>query len=195
LLIAACTTPLAALGAPKFGYVHCSSGEEQLPTLVYSPNPNPYFAMPDGSLKCGDKVQVLVREGPWLRIALPGGDERYIAMPAISQRKDRFVALDLPAPPEVRPKIGWVQPRSIYSPNPESTQKALKAGIHGTVIVGLTVSADGRARDVRVLVGLGYGLDERALEAVQSWKFEPALQDGIPIDFKCAVEVSFPPGN
>jgi len=197
LLIAACTNPLVARGAAKFGYVHCSSGEEQLPTLVYS-DPNPPFSIPVGSLKCGEKVRVLGREGPWLKIALVGSDERYIAVRAISQRKDRFVALDLPAPPEPiesRPKTGKVRPRSIYSPNPEYTQEALNAGIHGMVILTLTVGADGLARDVKVVVGLGYGLDEKAVKAVQSWKFEPALQDGVPIEFRCAVEVSFPPGK
>jgi TonB family protein len=193
LLTAACMTPLAALGAPKFAYVHCSSGEEHFPALVYSPKPDPYFAMPAGSLNCGEKVQVLGREGPWLKIVLAGGDERYIAMTAISQRKDRVVAFDLPSPPEYRPKTGRVPPRPTHSPNPESTQEALDAGIHRMVILKLTVGADGLARDVKVLVGLGYGLDERARKAVQSWKFEPALQDGIPVDFRCAVEVSFPP--
>jgi TonB family protein len=167
---------------------------------MYSRNPNPYFSIsiPVGSLNCGEKVQVLGREGPWLKIALVGGDERYIAVTAVSQRKDRFVALDLPAPPEpstLRPKIGKVPPRVIYSPNPESTQGAVKAGIHGTVVLALTFGRDGRAHDVKVLVGLGYGLDERAVEAVQSWKFEPALQDGIPIDFKGAAEVTFLSGK
>ena len=148
-----------------------------------------------GSLNCGEKVKVLGREGPWLRIALIDGNERYIAVPAISQRKDRFVALDLPAPPDLRSKTGKVPPRAIYSPNPEYTQEARKAGVHGTVVLALTFGAEGRAHDVKVLVGLGYGLDERAVEAVQSWKFEPALQEGIPVDFKGAVEVDFLSGR
>jgi protein TonB len=93
------------------------------------------------------------------------------------------------------PKTGKVPPRPTYSPNPEYTQNALDAGIHGVVILKLTVGADGAAHDVKVLHGLGYGLDDRAVETVQSWKFEPALQDGIPIDFTCAVEVSFPLGK
>lgn len=194
LLIAACAIPLAARGAPKFGYVHCSSREEHFPNLVYS-NPNPYVSLPVGSLNCGEKVKVLGREGPWLRIALIDGNERYIAVPAISQRKDRFVALDLPAPPDLRSKTGKVPPRAIYSPNPEYTQEARKAGVHGTVVLALTFGAEGRAHDVKVLVGLGYGLDERAVEAVQSWKFEPALQEGIPVDFKGAVEVDFLSGR
>ena len=153
------------------------------------------FHLPVATLNCGEKVQVLGREGPWLRIASNDSTARYINFTAISRKKNRFVALDLPAPPDpgaVRPRTGKVPPRAIYTSNPEYTQKALNAGIHGIVILTLTVGADGLAHDVKVIVGLGYGLDERAIEAVQSWKFEPALQDRIPIEFKEAVEVNFP---
>jgi outer membrane biosynthesis protein TonB len=53
--------------------------------------------------------------------------------------------------------------------------------------------ADGKVRDVTPLVRLGYGLDESAVKAVQSWKFGPALRDGSAIDFKTALAVEFAP--
>ena len=70
---------------------------------------------------------------------------------------------------------------------------ALKAGIHGSVILMLTVGVDGKAHGISVVQGLGYGLDESAVKAVQSWKFEPALRSGIPVDAKMAWELEFPP--
>jgi len=117
-------------------------------------------------------------------------------MIAISKMKDRFVAFDFPVLFEPRPKTGKVLPRIIQSKDAAYTQAALKAGIHGYVDLGLTIDADGSVHDVKVLSGLGYGLDESAVKALQAWEFEPALQDGVPIKFRVEVEFSFsPPGK
>jgi TonB family protein len=196
LLLAACAIPVAGLDSSQIGYVDCSSSKEHLPIPVYS---NRCTSIPAARLDCGEKVTVLGREGPWLRIASTDGSQRYIGAASISQRRDRFVAVDLPAPsgqysPDCsvpRPKTGKVPARAIFSPSPEYTKKALKARIEGSVTLALTVGTDGFAHDVKVVVGLGYGLDERAVEAVQLWKFEPALLEGSPIESKMAVEVNF----
>jgi TonB family protein len=117
-------------------------------------------------------------------------------MSAISQMKDRFVPFDLPVLLEPRPKTGKVLPRIVHSTDAAYTQAALKAGIRGYVVLGLIIEADGSVRDVRVISGLGYGLDESAVKALETWQFEPALQDGIPIKSRIAVEFSFsPPGK
>jgi TonB family protein len=150
-------------------------------------------------LNCGEKVRLLGREGPWLRIASTDGVERYIGVASISQRKDRFVAVDLPIPSGQdaadcsvpRSKTGNVSARPVFSPSPEYTKEALKAGIEGSVTLALTVGTDGLVHDVKVMVGLGHGLDERAVAAVQSWKFEPALREGNPIESNMVVEVNF----
>lgn len=185
---------IAAIGIPsagqKVGYVYCSSRDNPLPSVVYS---SPPMSLPVATLNCGDKVQVLGRRESWVRIA----SGRYVAMTTISERKDRYVALTMPLPPEPRPQLpdGTVLPRPIYTPNAEYTQEAQKAGIHGEVIVKATIGADGKVNDVTVLNGLGYGLDESAAKAVQSWRFEPSLKGGTPTDFKTALEVDFPRGN
>jgi TonB family protein len=59
------------------------------------------------------------------------------------------------------------------------------------VVLWLIVGPDGRPRDLRVSRSLGMGLDERALQAVRQWKFEPALKDGHPVAVQMNVEVSF----
>ena len=53
------------------------------------------------------------------------------------------------------------------------------------------VGSDGRVHDVRVQRTLGMGLDERAVEAVKRWKFEPARKDGQPVAVQVNVEVRF----
>lgn len=191
-LIAVRSLPLAAHDNPKVGYVYCSSSDEQrFPILAYSSTAS---LIPVDNLECGEKIYVLGRGGPWLKIATSHGD-RYIAINAISARRDRFVALNIPIPSESteRPKIGRVPPQVTATTQPEYTQAARDFGIHGYVYLKLTIDVGGNVHDVELLRGLGYGLDESAVRAVQLWKFEPALQDGVPIAFKAAVEVSFPP--
>ena len=82
-------------------------------------------------------------------------------------------------------------PRVIYSTKPEYSEQGRKAKREGTCILTLIVEADGRARDFHVVVGLGYGLDEKAVAAVQKWKFEPAMREGKTVPAKGAVEVDF----
>jgi len=96
LLVAVCVIPSAADDTAKTGYVDCSVGDKHLLPPVFS---NPCTSQPVGTLSCGEKVKVLAREGPWLRIASADGSERYIGVGSVSQKKDRFLALDLPSGP------------------------------------------------------------------------------------------------
>ena len=86
---------------------------------------------------------------------------------------------------------GVSPPRQIYAPEPEYSEEASKAKLEGTCVLGLIVGVDGRAHNIRVLTPLGKGLDEKAIDAVNTWKFEPAMKDGHPVSVEIAVEVSF----
>lgn len=86
---------------------------------------------------------------------------------------------------------GVSAPRAIYSPDPEYSERARKAGYGGTCVLGLIVGSNGLPRDIRVTRALGLGLDEKALEAVRSWRFNPAMKDGVPVSVLINVEVSF----
>jgi TonB family protein len=55
----------------------------------------------------------------------------------------------------------------------------------------MIVTPDGRTHDVRVARTAGMGLDEKAIEAVRTWRFEPARKDGQPVAVQISVEVSF----
>ena len=50
---------------------------------------------------------------------------------------------------------------------------------------------NGKPRDVRVARSLGMGLDQKAIQAVRNWKFEPAMKDGKPVAVQINVEVNF----
>jgi len=58
-------------------------------------------------------------------------------------------------------------------------------------VLWLVVDSNGRPRDIRVVRSLGLGLDEKAIEAVRTWKFEPARKAGLPVAVQVNVEVTF----
>jgi TonB family protein len=86
---------------------------------------------------------------------------------------------------------GISAPRPIETPDPVYTDEARRAKIQGTCILWLVVDAQGHPRDIRVMRGLGYGLDAKALETVKQWRFEPAKKGGTPVNVQVSVEVVF----
>jgi protein TonB len=86
---------------------------------------------------------------------------------------------------------GVSAPRALYAPDPEYSEEARKAKYQGTVVLWVVVGADGRPRDIRIARSVGMGLDEKAVEAVRQWRFEPAHRDGTPVAVQINVEVSF----
>ena len=90
-----------------------------------------------------------------------------------------------------RPGRGVTAPRVIYQTDPEFSEEARKAKYQGTCVLGLIVDASGRPTNIRVINALGMGLDEKAIESVRNWKFEPGQKDGHPVAVEIAVEVDF----
>jgi periplasmic protein TonB len=86
---------------------------------------------------------------------------------------------------------GVSAPKAIYAPDPEYSEEARKAKYQGTCVLMLIVGPDGRPRDIRVSRTLGLGLDEKAVEAVKQWKFDPAMKDGKPVAVAISVQVEF----
>ena len=188
--------PSAQETSQRTGYVDCSHQEKNdlVPILL-----NVCTRLPAGNLKCGQKVAVLERQGPWTKITLSDGISRYIDANVLSQVADKFVAFDVNSglidsgPPNCTFKVGGgiSAPHAIYYPDPEYSDKARKAHIQGTLTLSLLVGADGRPHDLKVQRGLGYGLDEEAIKAVKRWKFDPAVRDGKPVEASINIEVSF----
>ena len=82
-------------------------------------------------------------------------------------------------------------PRVVYHVDPEYAEGARREKFQGTCILWVVVSAEGLPRDIRVARVLGHGLDEKAIEAVKQWRFEPARKDGKPVAVAVNVEVAF----
>lgn len=85
-------------------------------------------------------------------------------------------------------------PRVVYKVKPEYTQEALNARRQGTVRIQLVVTRDGTPSEVHeISQPLGFGLDEKAIEAVQQWRFEPGKKNGEPVAVEVQAEVNFRP--
>jgi TonB family protein len=86
---------------------------------------------------------------------------------------------------------GVSAPVVLYKVDPEYSEEARKAKYSGTVVLQLIVDSSGKARDIRVVRSLGLGLDEKAIEAVNKWKFRPGYKGGQPVAVMATIEVNF----
>jgi len=99
-----------------------------------------------------------------------------------------------PDPPQIyHLGEGVSLPKAVFSPTPEYTTEAAKKKIEGTVLLSLIVLPDGTSRNVTVIKGLGYGLDEQAVKAVSTWRFQPGVRqsDGEAVPISITVETTF----
>jgi TonB family protein len=63
--------------------------------------------------------------------------------------------------------------------------------VEGTVDLYVEIGLDGLASGIWVQRGLGYGLDEKAIEAVRQWRFQPGMRNGEPVTGTATIEVQF----
>jgi protein TonB len=83
-------------------------------------------------------------------------------------------------------------PKCAYCPDPQYTDEAREAKLQGKVTLQVLVGADGRAAQIRIVQGIGLGLDERAAQAIRGWKFVPAQDAGRrPVPAWVTVEAIF----
>jgi protein TonB len=86
---------------------------------------------------------------------------------------------------------GVSAPVLTFKVEPEYSEEARKAKYQGVVTLYVEVDSSGRPTHVRVLHGLGLGLDEKAIEAVKQWLFKPGKKDGKPVTVAATIEVNF----
>jgi periplasmic protein TonB len=82
-------------------------------------------------------------------------------------------------------------PSLISKVEPEYSSAARKLGIQGTVVLNIVIRPDGRASDFKVRRSLGFGLDEKAIDAVRRWRFNPGMKDWAPVAVAAVIEVNF----
>ena len=82
-------------------------------------------------------------------------------------------------------------PILIYKVEPEFSEEARKARLQGMVTLYGEVDTDGRLSNIRVVQGLGLGLEEKAIEAVKQWRFRPGYRNGRPVAEPATIQVNF----
>lgn len=86
---------------------------------------------------------------------------------------------------------GISAPQPLATPDPEYTEDARNAKTEGTCVLWLIVDEQGNPQNIRVVRGLGHGLDAKAVAAVKQWRFKPSMKDGHPVNVQISVEVGF----
>jgi TonB family protein len=86
---------------------------------------------------------------------------------------------------------GVSAPALLFKVEPEYSEEARKAKFQGTVVLYVVVDEKGQPRDLKVIRPLGLGLDEKAIEAVQKWRFRPGQLNGKPVAVAATIEVNF----
>jgi periplasmic protein TonB len=89
-------------------------------------------------------------------------------------------------------KFGYGTPVCVYCPQPNFSREAVEAKIQGSIFIEAVILRDGRPTQIRVVHGLGFGLDENAIEVVRKWRFKPATgPDGNAADVRMVIELAF----
>jgi TonB family protein len=79
----------------------------------------------------------------------------------------------------------------LHKIEPSYSIEARAAKVQGTVILSVVIGTDGAASDVQLRKGVGYGLDEQAVNAIAQWTFKPGTRDGMAVPVQASIEVNF----
>jgi TonB family protein len=74
-----------------------------------------------------------------------------------------------------------VRAKVVRQLDPQFSEEARSAKYQGTINLAMVVDKTGQTRNIRIMRPIGMGLDQKAVEAVSRWQFEPALKDGEPV--------------
>lgn len=117
-------------------------------------------------------------------------------LPGHTVQQSGFGDVDVPAPAAVRSQpertASKVVPAEILSkPAPVYTDEARSLKIEGEVLLEVVLEASGRLRVLRVVRGLGHGLDGNAVKAAEQIQFRPAMKNGEPSDSTAVLHIIF----
>jgi TonB family protein len=91
----------------------------------------------------------------------------------------------------VEPMSASLRPTIIYKEKAKYTEEARQNKVQGTVVLNVVFTADGRITNIRVVRGLPDGLTEKAIEAAQRIRFNPAVRAGQPVSVRGNLEFTF----
>ncbi|MGD0212774.1 MAG: energy transducer TonB [Terriglobales bacterium] len=104
---------------------------------------------------------------------------------------DADVAVAQPKTKSAEPVVKTLPVEITFKPRPVYTEEGRQLKIQGEVLLEVVFSAAGQIRIVKVVRGLGHGLDESAVKAAEKIQFKPAQKDGHPADFDAILHIEF----
>jgi TonB family protein len=176
----------------RVAYIYCAQNETQQPVYLES-----CMNLHVGNFPCGQKLDVVERTGLSLKVVTSDGITRFVNGAVVSEKPNEMVSVNVdvrPAPEcKALPKDqgGYRQPHIAFQREPDYPEPFRVAHKQGSVTIGLVVGADGLPHDARVVSSSDKGFEKNALEAVQQWRFDPAMRDGQPVEAKILVIVGF----
>jgi len=102
-----------------------------------------------------------------------------------------IVAASQPRTKLAEPAVTTLPAEITFKPRPVYTDEGRRLKIEGEVLLDVVFSATGQVRIVKVVRGLGHGLDESAVRAAEKIQFKPALKDGHPADSEAVLHIEF----
>jgi TonB family protein len=132
-------------------------------------------------------VHVLRGVGMGLDETAVAAVKQYTFEPAVENGKPVPVQLNV----EVNFQVFFDAPKILHSVPLELTDEVRANHANGTIQVGFTVDIHGNPQNVQILRGVGMGMDERAIEAIQQYKFAPFLKDGQPVAQATSLQLKF----
>ncbi|MBM3591017.1 MAG: energy transducer TonB [Alphaproteobacteria bacterium] len=119
-------------------------------------------------------------------------EEPIVITPHVKKKKDNSVNILGTKPSnEVQAEPQFVSAKVLQKIRPKYTREAIEDEIEGKVILMVSIDENGIVADVKLIKGLGYGLDELAIEAVKLWRFHPATLDGKKVADQTRITMDF----
>ena len=104
---------------------------------------------------------------------------------------DTDVVAAQPKAKSAEPVVTTLPAEITFKPRPVYTDEGRHLKIEGEVLIDVVFTATGQIRIVRVVHGLGHGLDESAVRAAEQIRFKPAQKDGHPTDSEAVLHIMF----
>jgi TonB family protein len=104
---------------------------------------------------------------------------------------DADVVADAPAKKFAAPVVKTIPAEITFKPRPVYTEEGRQLKVEGEVLLDVVFTATGQIKVMKVVQGLGHGLDESAIRAAEKIQFKPALKEGHPADFQAVLHIVF----
>lgn len=153
---------------------------------------------PSAAIPKLERPLVAERHRANIKTEMPKIEPNRLVKPSIT---DKFEPAEVPqAEIELKEPVGvpsmdinanTVPPKALHKPKPKYPERARNAGKEGLVRLEATIGIDGKAKDIKVKEGIGFGCDEAAIEALKRSRFSPAEKDGKPVAIRIIIPYRF----